>query len=217
MGAVDQTTKGGRVMPPNPWDPLVRITHWAVAAAVVANGLLNKAGGTVHVWIGWGVLALLILRFVWGFLGPDPARFSAFPPNPIAGLKHLAALTRGKVREYPSHNPAGALMVYALWGCLTLITLTGLVMTEGKSPITIAEEKAAVAAGDWSVLVKDGAEESDAEGEHLAKEIHEVLGNLVLILAGLHVAGVGLESRVLRRNLVKPMLFGAKTDGMRGE
>ncbi len=208
--------KGGRALPPNPWDPLVRVTHWAVAAAVIANGLFNQGGGTLHVWIGWGVMALLIVRLVWGVVGTEAARFSAFPPNPIAAIKHLVALARGSVSDYPSHNPAGALMVYALWASLTMIAVTGLVMTEGKSPVTIAEEKAAVAAGDWSVLVTDTDSTAQPSNDRWAKEVHEVLANLVLVLAALHVVGVGVEQRALRRSLIRPMLFGAKIREKRG-
>jgi cytochrome b len=204
-----QSTEGAQ-SPPDLWDPLVRISHWLIAAAVIANGLINKGGGTIHVWIGWGVLGLLILRFVWGFLGPAEARFSAFPPDPRAAVSHLIDLVRGKPRHYRSHNPAGAMMVYALWACLVVVTGTGLYMTGAKSPITIAEEKAAVAAGDWSVLVKDddGEEEHDSALGEAAEEVHEVAANLMLILALIHVAGVAVESRAMKRNLVRPMLVG---------
>lgn len=205
------------------WDPLVRITHWAVAMAVLANGLINKSGGTAHIWIGWAVLGLLALRFAWGVWGPYEARFTSFLPNPLAALRHVRALAGkltglnlggGALRDYPSHNPAGALMVYALWGGLAAVSITGLVMTGGASPVRLAEERAAVAAGDWSVLVQKGDDDGhdkvgDKEGYDAyewAEDVHEVAANLVLILALIHVAGVALESRALGRNLVRPML-----------
>ncbi|CTQ46364.1 MULTISPECIES: cytochrome b/b6 domain-containing protein [Stappiaceae] len=216
MGASNtpQSNEGAQ-SPPELWDPLVRISHWLIAVAVIANGLLNKAGGTIHIWIGWGVLALLALRFVWGFLGPAEARFSAFPPDPRAAVSHLIDLVRGSPRHYRSHNPAGAIMVYALWACLVVVTGTGLYMTGAKSPITIAEEKAAVAAGDWSVLVKDDDDEKGEDSKVLgeaAKEVHEIAANLMLVLALIHVAGVAVESRATRRNLVRPMLVGRIKD-----
>lgn len=205
--------KGGAIAPPDPWDPLIRLTHWGIALAVIANGLINKPGGTVHVWIGWVVMALLATRLAWGLVGPAEARFSAFPPDPRAAMSHLLDLLRGKPREHASHNPAGALMVYALWACLAAVTITGLVMTNGKSPVTIAQEKAAVAAGDWSVLVTDGEAGEDANAENLgrlARDVHEVAANLMLILALIHVGGVAVESLALRRNLVRPMLRGPR-------
>jgi cytochrome b len=197
------------------WDPLVRITHWAVAVAVLSNYLLNRAGGTWHVWIGWGLMAVLALRFAWGFVGPQEARFTSFLPNPFAALRHIGALlrklggTRDAMPEYPSHNPAGAVMIYALWALLALISITGLVMTGGASPVRLAEKQAIVETGDWSTLVP-ADKEADGEGEGAggawAKEVHEVAANLVVILALIHVGGVGLESRALGRNLVRPML-----------
>lgn len=199
---------GGTVVPPDPWDPLVRITHWSIAAAVIVNHFLVKPGGTTHVLVGWAVLAILALRFVWGLLGPREARFTSFPPDPRRALSHLVDLVRGRAKEYPTHNPAGTLMAYALWACLLVVTATGLVMTGGKNPLTIAEEKAAVAAGDWSVLVQEdaGADDRRSDGADAAEEIHEVAANLIVILALLHVAGVAVESRALGRNLVRPMV-----------
>lgn len=189
------------------WDPLLRLAHWGIAVVVIANYAFTKQGGSVHIAFGWVGLAILILRLIWGFVGPVEARFSSFPPNPMAALRHLGAMLRGAAPHYPSHNPAGALMAYALWACLGVITLTGLGMS-GLSPFAQADLEAAVAEGDWSVLVEDDGE---AQGESpygdVLEEVHEVAANLILILAVLHVAGVAVESRAMRRNLLAPMLI----------
>lgn len=189
------------------WDPLLRLAHWGIAGVVLANYAFTKEGGSVHIALGWAGMALLLLRLIWGFVGPREARFASFPPNPMAALRHLGGLLRGKAPQYPSHNPAGALMAYALWACLAVLMLTGLGMS-GLSPFAQADLEAAVAEGDWSVLVE---EDGDAEGESpygdVLEEVHEVAANLILILAVLHVAGVVVESRALRRNLLAPMLI----------
>jgi cytochrome b len=185
----------------------LRLAHWGIAGVVLANYAFTKEGGSVHIALGWAGMALLLLRLIWGFVGPREARFASFPPNPMAALRHLGGLLRGKAPQYPSHNPAGALMAYALWACLAVLMLTGLGMS-GLSPFARADLEAAVAEGDWSVLVE---EDGDAEGEspygEVLEEVHEVAANLILILALLHVAGVAVESRALRRNLLAPMLI----------
>ncbi len=137
-------------------------------------------------------------------------------PNGRASVaESLRDLLHGSPREYASHNPAGALMVYALWAALAVTVATGLVMTDGKTPLTVAEDRAAVAAGDWSVLVEDdddgdhGREGNARKEEGIAGEIHEIAANLMLVLAVLHVLGVVVESRALRRNLVRPMIVGS--------
>lgn len=195
------------------WDPIVRLTHWSIALVVLLNAILTEGGSALHMWAGWVGMAFLILRLIWGFVGPQEARFSAFPPNPRATLSHLADLLAGRPKTYVSHNPAGAAMAYALWGTLAVLTVTGLVMTGGKTPMQMDEIRASVAEGDWSVLV-----DSDDEGENanegpwseVSEEVHEVAGNLILLLAVLHVAGVFIESRAMRRNLLKPMLTGSR-------
>lgn len=200
-------------LPPSVWDPVVRLTHWGIALAVLINALVSDGGSLLHVSLGWVVMALLILRLIWGVLGPTEARFSAFPPNPVAALRHLRQLLAGRVAPHPSHNPAGALMVYAFWAALAVVVATGLVMTGGATPMQVAAEKAAVASGDWSALIKTGEGESpraDKRLRHQAEEVHEVASNLLLILAALHVAGVIVESRAMRRNLVAPMLLGER-------
>ncbi|MBN8630342.1 MAG: cytochrome b/b6 domain-containing protein [Rhodobacterales bacterium] len=199
------------IAPPSLWDPVVRLTHWGIAVAILCNALLTKGGGVTHVYLGWLAMTLLLMRLVWGVLGPIEARFSAFPPNPVAALRHMGQLLSGRVDHYPSHNPAGALMVYAFWVTLATVIATGLYLTGGATPMQVAADQAAVASGDWSALIKESDGESSDEDKglrHTAEEVHDVAANLLLFLAALHVAGVFVESRAMRRNLVKPMVLG---------
>ena len=214
-GSSSRRSKGlsqaGQAKPLPSWDPLLRLTHWGIAAVVLGNYALTKEGGSVHIALGWAGLGLLVLRLIWGFVGPREARFSSFLPNPLAALRHLVGLTKGQAPHFPSHNPAGAMMAYALWACLAVLIGTGLMMT-GATPMKQAELEAAVAAGDWSVLVEEGegAEDDESPYGEAIKEVHEVAANLILLLAFLHVAGVVVESRVMGRNLVRPMLIAAR-------
>jgi cytochrome b len=194
---------------PSLWDPVVRLTHWGIASAVLLNALVTEGGSLTHVSLGWMGMALLLLRLIWGLLGPTEARFSAFPPSPTAAVRHLRALRAGRPRPYRSHNPAGALMVYAFWVTLGTVIATGLVLTGGATPMQVAFDKAAVASGDWSALIRTGDSSDEDTGlRHTAEEIHTMAANLLLVLAVLHVAGVAVESRATRRNLLAPMLVG---------
>jgi cytochrome b len=199
-----------KVSPPDLWDPVVRITHWGLAGIILMNAVLNEGGSLLHVWLGWIGMALLILRLGWGGFGPKEARFSAFPPNPRAAISHLRGLLAGRARHYPSHNPAGALVIYAFWALLLVVTVTGLMMTGGQTPMQVARDKAAVASGDWSVLVTEEDEGGESRFGDLAEEAHEVAANLILLLAVLHIAGVVIESRAMGRNLVAAMIAGRR-------
>jgi cytochrome b len=201
--------------PPDLWDPLVRISHWGIAIVVILNVLITRGGSALHVGIGWVGMALLLLRLSWGFVGPPEARFRTFPPNPMGALRHLGDLLAGQPRHFPSHNPAGAMMAYALWAALGVVVLTGLGLTTA-SPLKLAEQEAIVNSGDWSALAAEGegADAKDNGNRKFLMGIHEVAVNLMLLLAVLHVAGVVVESRAMRRNLVGPMIAGRR--GPRG-
>jgi len=196
MAGPDQDT-GERV-----WDPLVRLTHWVIALAVVLNGFLIDGDALAHIWIGYTALGLLVLRLLWGLVGPEMARFSSFPISLSGASRHIADLKRGEHKAYRSHNPLGALMVYALWTMLLFVSVTG-VMLESE-PFPTHE-------GDYSRQYEDeGDEEDDDERSELIEELHEVSANILSLLAALHVGGVMVESRLSGRNLVRPMLFRDK-------
>ena len=48
------------------WDPLVRLFHWALVGAFLANVFLTQPGKTAHQWMGYVVAGLIALRVVWG-------------------------------------------------------------------------------------------------------------------------------------------------------
>jgi cytochrome b len=195
------------------WDPLVRITHWGVAAAVVVNGLISEGGSQVHVWIGLAVAGLLALRLVWGLVGPVEARFKSFPPSPGRAVAHVRDILAGRHVSHRSHNPLGALMAYALWATLAVLIASGVAMT-GFPPKAHAERSERPAAASTPAVEEnegEGEEGGDGENEgtgEIVEEVHEIAANLLLVLAGLHLVGVAFETRRSGRQVVLAMIGG---------
>ena len=100
------------------WDPLVRYGHWAlvVAFAVAYLSAEEDTGDpdTLHVWGGYAVGAIVLIRLIWGFIGTPHARFSDFVCGPAAASRYLFGLIPGKSHRYLGHSPAGGAMVIAL-------------------------------------------------------------------------------------------------------
>src|SRR5919109_1413733 len=84
------------------WDPLVRFGHWALVAAfaVAYSSAEEEAGGPdpLHVWGGYVVGGIVVLRVLWGFVGPRHARFSDFVCGPVEALAYLRDLLVGRGR-----------------------------------------------------------------------------------------------------------------------
>lgn len=187
------------------WDPIVRITHWSIALAVLANAVFTEEGSGPHIWVGYGLAAILGLRLLWGLVGPAEARFSAFRPSPRNAIAHLREIRSGKVTHHASHNPLGALMVYAIWGCLLTIIATGIAMA-GPPPWNGGEEAAehhGVAAAAQGHEEENEEEEEGEEGP--LGEIHETAANLLYLLILLHLAGVVFETRRSGRQVLVAM------------
>ena len=200
------------------WDPLVRFGHWALVAAFAVAYLSaeEEAGGPdpLHVWGGYVVGGIVVLRVLWGFVGQRHARFSDFVCGPLKALLYLRDLLLGRGRRYLGHSPAGGAMVIALLVCLAATVVTGVVAygEQGKGPL----------AGNGATFVSVAHSEGN-EAEHrrhqeggadrtesVIGELHDLLANITLALVVMHILGVALASFVHRENLVLAMITGRK-------
>lgn len=207
---------------PRRWDPLVKFTHWSVALAVLANALFTREGSTAHVWVGYSLAAILVLRLLWGFVGPEEARFTAFPPNPLKAIRHVGAIRRGEREEHRSHNPLGALMAYAIWATLAVIVASGIAMAglPKSVPLNSFTSQSALDSSETNARAGDdrdeyreesengGEGEEEGEGEEALEEVHEAAVNLLYVLILLHIAGVVFETRRSGRQIVLAMIPG---------
>ena len=78
---------------------------------------------------GVPIAGLLLLRAVWGFVGPAHARFGDFVRSPKAVLAYVRQTIRMRAPRYLGHNPAGGVMVLAFMATLAAISVTGFMMT----------------------------------------------------------------------------------------
>lgn len=189
------------------WDPVVKLTHWSIVAAVLTNAVFTEEGSSAHVWVGYALAAILGLRLLWGLIGPAEARFTAFLPNFGRVRAHLREIRAGVRNEHKSHNPLGALMVYSIWACLIVIIATGISMAGLPS---LAESRGEpVSASSLEYERGEGREYEDEDHEEgLAEEIHETAANLLYLLILLHLGGVLFETRRSGRKVILAMIPG---------
>lgn len=177
------------------WDPLVRSLHWLLVAAFTVAYVSEEDLLDWHVWAGYTVAAVVLIRLVWGLIGTRHARFSDFVTGPRTALSYLADTAKLRARRYLGHNPIGGAMVIALLLSLVLTTATGI-------GIYGVEHQAGPLAG-WLGSAGD-------RWEGLLEGAHEFFANFTLVLVFVHVAGVLIESLIHRENLVKAMITGRK-------
>lgn len=166
------------------WDPLLRLLHWVLAAGFVANALFVDDDSDAHVVIGFLLAGVVVVRLVWGFVGPRHARFADFPPDPVAAAVEARALAIGRRPRHIGHSPLGALMIYNLLAGVAGLCLTGIIL--------ILPETVAGADPEW------------------AEDLHEALVVWVGFSAAVHVIAVIAQSRRSGVNLVRAMLTGRK-------
>lgn len=202
------------------WDPVVKLTHWSIALAVLANVIITEEGSNAHVWVGYALAAILALRLLWGVIGPTEARFSAFLPSPTKAMAHLGDIRHGRRTDHASHNPLGTLMVYAIWACLIVIIGTGIAMaglpTTQNPQLSemVTDAPASIATVLRAPYANSGEDKDDEEmegqdgEEGLLGEVHEMAANLLYGLILLHIAGVIFETRRSGRRIILAMVPG---------
>ena len=174
------------------WDLPTRLFHWLLAICVVLLVATGYAGAMQwHARAGYAVLALLLFRIVWGFVGGRWSRFASFLYAP----RSVAAYLRGSAHpdHLVGHNPLGAGSVFAMLLVLLAQVGTGLV-------------------GDDEIAFQGPLNRFVSTARGLAATwYHRQVGQwLVIALVLLHVAAIVWYVRKKRQVLVRPMLAGDK-------
>lgn len=202
------------------WDPVVRIGHWTLVLAFFTAYFTEDDFLTQHVWAGYVVGSVVLLRIIWGFVGSRHARFSDFVRSPSTVLRYMRDLTHKRSPRYLGHNPAGGAMIMFLLISLSATVCSGLVLyaiDENAGPLAGWVANSNEASPMPELLSHANANEHDVGAnkendarEEYWEELHELFANLTLLLVAFHVLGVLYSSRVHRENLVKAMITGRK-------
>lgn len=178
------------------WDLPTRLFHWLLVLLVTVSLITGNVGGLqgmdVHTLVGYAVLALVLFRVVWGFVGSRHSRFSDFVAGPRQILAYARGLLSGAHRQALGHNPLGGLSVLALLASLLVQAGTGLfanddILVEGPLASRISKSL------------------SDA-----LTEVHEINATVLYVLIGVHLSAIIYYAIAHRENLVRPMITGWK-------
>jgi len=178
------------------WDPATRLFHWLLVALVIVNVYTGLTGGLnemkYHVLSGQAILALVLFRLAWGFVGSRRSRFSDFVRGPKAVLAYARGLLGGAYAASIGHNPMGGWSVMAMLASLLVQAVTGLyanddIFTEGPLARTVTKAT------------------SDA-----LTVVHDINSKVLFVLIAIHLMAVFGYLIVKHENLIKPMLTGRK-------
>ena len=172
------------------WDLPIRLFHWALVLLIGAAWATQEQleDSERHALVGYLILTLLLFRLLWGVVGSDTARFSAFIRGPAKVWAYLRG--SGGASVALGHNPIGGYSVAALLTLIGVQAGTGLFLYDDEMF--------------WGPL---NGWVSEGTAEWLA-DVHELNFNLLLGLIGFHVAAILFYAVVKRRNLVGPMVTG---------
>lgn len=194
------------------WDPLIRVLHWSLVVAFTVAYLSSEEESVLHVYSGYVVLGLILIRVAWGLIGTRHARFSDFVYSPREVSGYLRGLASPHPRHYLGHNPAGGWMVLALIASLFVVTISGVMLDSAEGDGTFAAAGAGVAVISQARADSDeyGEREGSEGGEAFWEEVHEASADITVFLVFLHIAGVLVASVLHRENLVRAMITGRK-------
>jgi cytochrome b len=177
------------------WDLPTRLFKWTLVVLVVFQVITGKLAGDWLVWhfrSGYAILALLIFRVLWGFVGSTTARFTDFVKGPVAGLAHLRDVLGKAVPRETGHNAIGGWMVVVLILALMVQVVSGLFTTDD-----IATDGPLVARAGESWV-------------RTMTSLHHRWIYLLYVLVGLHVLAAVFYLLVKRQNLIGAMITGRK-------
>ncbi|MDP5103607.1 MAG: cytochrome b/b6 domain-containing protein [Erythrobacter sp.] len=172
------------------WDLLLRLTHWSFPLLILAMWwTAENSKWAWHRRLGLVLLGILLFRVLWGFVGPETARFASFVRGPRAVIAYL----RGALPDTANrigHSPIGGWSTLALLAAMLLQVSMGLFAGDPFDGMT----------GPLNPLV--GVLTADT-----ITELHETFFWVLAGLIGLHLSAIVFYA-VKGNDLVSPMVSG---------
>lgn len=168
-------------------DAPTRMFHWLFALSFVGAYLTadGERWRMLHVTLGYTLAGLLAFRVLYGLFGPRQARLGLLwrkltgVPDWLRSLRGAASLSAIPWRQ--GQNLLMALAVAVLMVLVLPLTLTGYATFN-----------------EWGVF----------PGEDWLGELHEFVGESMLVVVLAHLALIAALSLLRRRNMASPMLTG---------
>jgi len=180
---------------------------------------------TLHVWIGYAFVINLLWRLIWGFVGGPYARWSAVLPGGKgygrALRTSLTGIARREPNRYKGHSPVGRISITLLVVALLVQGGSGILLagTDVYMPPFGNYFAEWVAAPDMDpAQVRPYAPETVNESSYKEMrafrspviETHLTNYYILLVLIGLHIAGVVLTEVRKGGAIVSAMFTGRK-------
>ncbi|MBL81726.1 MAG: hypothetical protein CMM80_04155 [Rhodospirillaceae bacterium] len=187
----DSKTKK-QISDPVIWDLPLRVFHWALVLCVVTSVTSAKTGLTViHERSGLAVMALILFRIVWGFLGSQTARFSSFLKPPLAVWSSLRQLMLKQADDLSGHS--------ALGGYATIVLLTICIVMAVSGSFSTDD------------ILYDGPFAHLAPNYiKLASSVHHMTEKVLFAVIMLHLFALFVYFWRLKKNLVPAMITGRR-------
>lgn len=158
--------------------------YHALLAVLVLLAYFSTEWGSAHLWLGYGVAVVIVLRLILALTGATQLGLTRFYPQ-FQGLKLDNAFT---------HPAISRILLGGVAACLIGVTATGIAMDKGRafsaaSPAAssfVQRDAPRTAIGE----TKEEREGDGYEGEEGGPlgEIHEVFGNALMLLVASHIA-----------------------------
>lgn len=163
------------------WDVPVRVFHWLMVVAFAGAWLTSDSEAWRLTHVTLGYTMAALVAFRLVW-GFAGTRWARFTSF-VRGPRAVAAYVKGMIRGTARHHTG-----HNPAGAVAIVLLLGLTLV--------------VAASGWAVLNEVGGDSFE--------ELHEGAASAMLVLVGIHVAGVALGSWTHRENLVRAMITGRK-------
>jgi cytochrome b len=163
------------------WDAPVRVFHWLLVLSFAGAYLTAESER-------WRLLHVSLGYTLGGLVafrilwGLIGTRYARFASF-VRGPAAVTRYMRGMLNGKPEHH-----IGHNPAGALAIVLM-------------LLSSIAIVASG-WAIYHDVGG--------HLVEELHETAANAMLLIVGVHVAGVAMASRLHRENLVRSMVTGTK-------